>query len=56
MATTLSYGFEKPATGDKGTVFWPALEDNIQQLHELRASDVGRQSSDRPVGDGGRVE
>ncbi len=34
MSTTLSYGFEKPATGDKGTVFWPALEDNIQQLND----------------------
>lgn len=34
MSTTLSYGFEKPATGDKGSVFWPALEDNIQQLND----------------------
>jgi hypothetical protein len=34
MASTLSYGFVKPATGDKGTVFWPALEDNIQQTND----------------------
>lgn len=29
MATTLTYGRVKPATGDKGSVFFPALEDNI---------------------------
>ena len=34
MATTLSYGFVKPATGDNGTVFWPALEDDIQKLND----------------------
>ena len=34
MATTLSYGFQKPATGDKGSVFWPILEDNIEQLND----------------------
>lgn len=33
MASTLSYGFVLPATGDKGSVFWPALEDNITQLN-----------------------
>ena len=33
MATTLSYGFVRPATGDKGSVFFPALEDNITQLN-----------------------
>lgn len=31
---TLTFGFKKPETGDKGTVFFPALEDNIQQLND----------------------
>lgn len=31
---TLSYGYVKPETGDRGTVFWPALEDNIQQIND----------------------
>lgn len=31
---TLSYGFKKPQTGDKGSAFWPALEDDIQQLND----------------------
>ena len=30
----LSYFFKKPETGDKGSVFWPALEDDIQQLND----------------------
>jgi hypothetical protein len=34
MPTTLSYGFVKPQTGDKGSVFFPDLEDNIQQLND----------------------
>jgi hypothetical protein len=34
MATTLSYGFEKPVTGDKGSVFFPALENDIQKLND----------------------
>jgi hypothetical protein len=34
MATTLSYGFVKPVTGDKGSVFFPALEDNVQALND----------------------
>ena len=34
MASTLSYGFEKPATGDKGSIFWPILEDNIQRTND----------------------
>ncbi len=34
MATTLSYGFQKPATGDKGSVFWPILESDIQKLND----------------------
>lgn len=29
---TLTYGFKLPDTGDKGTVFFPALEDNITRL------------------------
>jgi hypothetical protein len=57
MATTLSYGFEKPATGDKGTVFWPALEDNIQQLNDhthngtnsARLTSVGSQATVQSV-------
>ena len=31
---TLSYGFKKPETGDKGGVFFPALEDNAQQVND----------------------
>lgn len=31
---TLSYGFLLPETGDRGTTFFPALEDNIQQLND----------------------
>jgi hypothetical protein len=31
---TLSYGFQKPETGDKGTTLFTALEDNIQQLND----------------------
>lgn len=31
---TLSHGFEKPETGDKGSVFFPALENNIQKLND----------------------
>jgi hypothetical protein len=31
---TLSFGFKKPETGDKGSVFFPALEDNIQQTND----------------------
>lgn len=34
MATTLSYGFERPVTGDKGSVFWPILEDNITRTND----------------------
>ena len=57
MSTTLSYGFEKPATGDKGSVFWPALEDNIQQLNDhthngtdsARLTSVGMQANVQSV-------
>lgn len=31
---TLSFGFEKPQTGDKGSSFFPALEADIQQLND----------------------
>jgi len=31
--TTLSYGYKRPATGDKGSVWFPALEDNITRLN-----------------------
>lgn len=31
---TLSKGFKKPQAGDKGAVFFTALEDDIQQLND----------------------
>lgn len=31
---TLTYGFQKPQTGDKGSVFFPALEADIQQIND----------------------
>lgn len=31
---TLTYGFLKPQTGDRGSVYFPALEDDIQQLND----------------------
>lgn len=34
MATTLSYGYVQPQNGDKGSVWFPALNDNIQQLND----------------------
>lgn len=47
MATTLSYGFQRPETGDKGSVFWPILEDNITQVndHTHDGSDSAKLSS-----------
>ena len=30
---TLSYGYKKPQSNDKGPVVFPALEDNIDQLN-----------------------
>ena len=33
MAVTLSFGYKKPVTGDKGSVFYPALEDNITRVN-----------------------
>lgn len=34
MATTLSNNFVKPATGDRGSVWFVALEGNIQKLND----------------------
>lgn len=31
---TLSYGYKKPETNDKGPVVFPAMEDNIDQLND----------------------
>jgi len=31
---TLTFGILKPQNGDKGSVFFPALEDNLQQLND----------------------
>lgn len=31
---TLTKGFKKPESGDKGSVFFPALEANFQQLND----------------------
>jgi hypothetical protein len=31
---TLSYGFKKPETGDKGPTVFPALEDNWEQVND----------------------
>lgn len=33
MATTLSYGFVRPAEGDLASVWMDALEDNVTQLN-----------------------
>lgn len=31
---TLSYGYKKPQTNDKGPIVFPALEANIQQIND----------------------
>ncbi len=31
---TLSYGYKKPETGDRGSIFFPALEFDIQRLND----------------------
>lgn len=31
---TLSYGFEKPQSGDVGSLFFPAMERNIQRTND----------------------
>lgn len=37
---TLSHGYLKPQTGDKGSVFFPALEVDIQQLNDHNHNGV----------------
>lgn len=37
---TLSYGYLKPQTGDKGSIFFPALEFDIQQLNDHNHNGV----------------
>lgn len=37
---TLSYGYLKPETGDKGSIFFPALEADIQQLNDHNHNGV----------------
>lgn len=34
MATTLSYGYKKPANGDRGAEFFPDLAADIQQVND----------------------
>lgn len=34
LVNILSYLFKKPQTGDKGSVFWPALEEDIQKMND----------------------
>ena len=31
---TLSYGFKKPENDDRGDLFFPAMEENMQQLND----------------------
>lgn len=31
---TLSYGYKKPQAGDRGSVWFPAMEDNMQRLND----------------------
>lgn len=31
---TLSYGYQQPENGDKGSVWFPAMNDNITQLND----------------------
>lgn len=31
---TLTYGFKKPQTGDRGPTVFPAMEENIQKLND----------------------
>lgn len=31
---TLNYGYKLPETGDRGSIFWPALEFDIQRLND----------------------
>lgn len=34
MSSTLSYGYTKPATGDRGTTLFTFLETDIQQIND----------------------
>lgn len=34
MSTTLSNGYKKPQTGDRGNTFFTDLEDNIQRVND----------------------
>lgn len=34
MSTTLSFGWIVPSSGDRGSVFFPALESNIQKSND----------------------
>jgi hypothetical protein len=54
VAQTLSYGFINPENGDSGAIWFPALNDNIEQLNDhthngvnsaqLSASDIQKGS------------
>lgn len=51
MPSTLTYGFVKPQSGDRGSVFFPDLEDDIQQLNDhthngVNSSKLTASSSD----------
>ncbi len=41
---TLTKGFKKPEAGDKGIIFFPAMEDNIQQMNEHTHNGVDSQT------------
>lgn len=43
---TLSKGFKKPESGDFGDVWFPALEDNIQQLNDHAHDGVDSEKID----------
>lgn len=49
---TLPYGLKKPTSGDKGTAFFPALEDNFEQLdgHLHNGSDSPKLPSSSSYG------
>lgn len=34
MSTTTTHSLTKPETGDRGSIFWPALEEAIQRLND----------------------
>jgi len=49
---TLTYGYKKPQTGDRGVPFFTAMEDNIQRLndHTHNGSDAALLSAQSIVG------